>query len=175
MKMDLENIMFYKKSGVKLYTMIDVYLNYNIYFGYKDSYNYDDIDVGKIILLKKSCNEYFVRYNDVDKEKIVPLQVKIESFYLCELHMCTSGNSLGPSESDDEKKRREIQDKIFELTDMYSYDDFVEISDYGAEFIMLEVEKGTSAIRDKNRNYLVFIFTSVINNIPQTSLVQYGY
>ena len=93
--MDLENIMFYKKSGVKLYTMIDVYLNHNIYFGYKDSYNYDDIDVDKILLLKKSCNEYFVRYNDVDKEKIVPLQVKIESFYLCELHMCTSGNSLG--------------------------------------------------------------------------------
>ena len=82
---------------------------------------------------------------------------------------------LGPSESDDEKKRREIQDKIFELTDMYNYDDFVEISDYGDEFIMLEIEKGTSAIRDKNRNYLVFIFTSVINNIPQTSLVQYGY
>ena len=40
---------------------------------------------------------------------------------------------------------------------------------------MLEVQKNTSAIRDKYRNDLVFIFTSVFNNLPQTSLVQYRY
>ena len=58
---------------------------------------------------------------------------------------------------------------------MYNHNDFVEISDYGDEFIMLDIEIGTSAIRDKNKNYLVFVFTSVINNIPEVSLVQYKY
>ena len=43
------------------------------------------------------------------------------------------------------------------------------------EFIMLNIEKNTSAIRDKNRNYLVFVFTSVINTSLQASLVQYRY
>ena len=40
---------------------------------------------------------------------------------------------------------------------------------------MLEVEKNASAIIDKYRNDLVFVFTSVFNNFPQTSLVQYRY
>ena len=40
---------------------------------------------------------------------------------------------------------------------------------------MLEIEKGTSVIRDKNKNYRVFVFTSVINNLPQASLLQYRY
>ena len=34
--------------------MTDIHiLNYNISFGYEDSYNYYDIDVDKILLLKK--------------------------------------------------------------------------------------------------------------------------
>ena len=60
--------------------------------------------------------------------------------------MCTSYIALVPIESDDEEffiKCREIQDKISELMDMYNHDDFVEIRD---EFIMLDIEKGTSAI-----------------------------
>ena len=44
-------------------------------------------------------------------------------------------------------------------------------SDDEDESIMLEVEKNTSTIRDKYRNDLVFVFTSVFNNFPQTSLV----
>ena len=47
--------------------MTDLYLNHNLNFGYEDSYNYYDIDVNKILLLKKSNREYFVRYNDVSK------------------------------------------------------------------------------------------------------------
>ena len=39
--------------------------------------------------------------------------------------------------------------------------------------ILLDVEKNTSAIRDKNRNDLVFVFTSVFNNIFRPSLAQY--
>ena len=158
--------------------MTDLYLNQNISFRYEDSYNYYDIDVNKIILLKKSPNEYVIRYNDINKKKIVPLQVKIENFHLCKLQMCTSDVALLPIESDDEEfflKCTEKQDKISELMDMYNHDDFVEISDYGDEFIMLDIEKGTSAIRDENKNYLGFVFTSINNNLPQASLVQYRY
>ena len=70
--MDQENMTFSKNQG-KSYTMTDVHiLHYNTSFGYKDSYNYYDIDDDKILLLKKSDDEYFVRYNDVNKNKIVP-------------------------------------------------------------------------------------------------------
>ena len=61
--------------------------NHNIFFGYKYSYNYYNIDVNKILLFVKSNNEYIIRYNDVNKKKIVPLQLKINNFYLGELHM----------------------------------------------------------------------------------------
>ena len=50
--MDQENIMFFKNDD-KSYTMVDLYLNNNIFFGYKDSYNYYDIDVDKISSFKK--------------------------------------------------------------------------------------------------------------------------
>ena len=54
--------------------------------------------------------------------------------------------------------------------DIDNPNDFVIIDDYG-EFIVLDIEKNTSTIRDKYRNDLVFVFTSVFNNFPQTSLV----
>ena len=61
--MDQGNIMFIKNND-KSYTMVNLYLN-NRFFGYKDSCNYYDIDVDKILLFKKSNNEYIIRYNDV--------------------------------------------------------------------------------------------------------------
>ena len=38
--------------------MTDLYLNHNIFFEYKDSYNYCDIDLDKILFVKKrkSCH-----------------------------------------------------------------------------------------------------------------------
>ena len=45
--------------------------------GYEDSYNYYDIDIDKILLFKKSDNEYIIRYNDVNRMTVVPLQLKI--------------------------------------------------------------------------------------------------
>ena len=44
--------------------------------GYEDPYNYD-IDIDKILLFKKSDNEYIIRYNDVNRMTVVPLQLKI--------------------------------------------------------------------------------------------------
>ena len=78
-KMDQENNMFFKNQD-QSYTMVNLYLN-NIFFGYKDSQNYYDFDVDKILLLKKSNNEYIIRYNEVNKMTIVPLQLKIKIFF----------------------------------------------------------------------------------------------
>ena len=41
--------------------MTDLYLNHNMFFGYKDSNNYYDIDVNRILLFVKSDNEYIIR------------------------------------------------------------------------------------------------------------------
>ena len=49
--MDQENTMFFKNQD-KSYIMVNLYLN-NQFFGYKDSYNYYDADVDKILLFKK--------------------------------------------------------------------------------------------------------------------------
>ena len=72
---------------------------------------------------------------------------------------------------------RQIWNKITELTAIDDPTDFVEtnLDDDEDEFIMLEVEKNTSAVRDKCRNGLVFVFHSVLNEFPQTSLVKYRY
>ena len=50
--MDQENIMSFENDD-KSYTMVDLYLN-NRFLGYKDSYNYYDIDIDKILLFRKS-------------------------------------------------------------------------------------------------------------------------
>ena len=77
--MDQKNIMFFENDD-KLYTIIDLYLN-SKFLGCKDSYGYYDIDVDKILLFKKGDNEYIIRYNDVNKMMIVPLELKINNSY----------------------------------------------------------------------------------------------
>ena len=59
--------------------MVDLYLN-DRFFGYKDSYNYYDIDVDKILLFQKGNNEYIIRCNNVSKMTVVPLQLKKNNF-----------------------------------------------------------------------------------------------
>ena len=75
-----ENIMFFEKDD-KSCTVIDLYLNHRIFLEYEDSDNYYDIDVGKILLFKKSDNEYIIRYNDVNRMTVALLQLKINNFY----------------------------------------------------------------------------------------------
>ena len=77
--MDQENIMFFGNDD-KSYTMVDLYLN-DTFLGYKDFYNYYDIDVDKVLLFKKSDNEYIIRYKDVNILIIGPLQLKIKNSY----------------------------------------------------------------------------------------------
>ena len=86
------------KNYDKSYTMV-IYLN-NRFLGYKDSCNYYDIDVDKILLFKKSNNEYIVRYNDVNKMTIVPLQLKINNFF-GKVHTYTNNNRVMRIHNDD--------------------------------------------------------------------------
>ena len=72
--------MFFEKDD-KSYIVVDSYINSNRYLKYIDSYNCYDIDVNKILLFKKSDNEYIIRYNNVNKMMIVPLQLKINNSY----------------------------------------------------------------------------------------------
>ena len=76
--MDQNNITSFENND-KSYTMIDLYLN-NKLLRYKNSYNYYDIDIDKILLFRKSKNEYIIRYNDLNK-MIVPLKLKINNSY----------------------------------------------------------------------------------------------
>ena len=69
--MNQENIMLFENDD-KSYTMVDLYIN-DRFLGYKNSYNYYDIDVDNILLFKKSINEYIIIYNDVNKMTVVPL------------------------------------------------------------------------------------------------------
>ena len=78
--MDQGNIMFFKNQA-ESYNIVDLYLNNNVFFRYKDSYNYYDINVDKILIFKKSYNEYIIRYYHVNKIKIVPLQLKMNNFF----------------------------------------------------------------------------------------------
>ena len=139
--MDQENIMFFKNHD-ESYTMVDLYLN-NRFCGYKDSYNYYDINADKILLFKKSNNEYIIRYNDVNKMKIVPLQLKIKNFYN-ELITFGNNNRVMFIYNDDKeffRKCREIWNKITELIGINNAQDFVETTlDDGDEFIMVDVK-----------------------------------
>ena len=142
------------------YTMVDLYQN-NRVLGYKDSYNYYDIDVDKILLFKKSDNEYIIRYNDVNKMMIVPLQLKINNSYN-EINTLANNNRVMFIYNDDKeffRKCREIWNKITELIGINNAQDFVETTlDDGDEFIMVDVEKNTSSVRDNYRNCNCFTF-----------------
>ena len=90
-----------------------------------------------------------------------------------------------PIHSDDKelfRKCREIRNKITELIGINDIPDFVETTlgddddddddeDDDDEFVMVDVHKNTSSVRDKHRNNLVIDLHSVFNDYLQTSLV----
>ena len=173
--MDQENIMFFENDD-KSYTMVDLYLN-DRFLGYKDSYNYYDIDVDKILLFKKSDNEYIIRYNDVNKMIIAPLQLKIKNFYN-ELNTFANNNRVMFIYNDDKeffRKCIEIWNKIIELIGINNPIDFVEADDHDKLFIMADVHENTSFVLEDNYRYghnkVVIVLHSVINDYLKTSLV----
>ena len=128
--MDQENIMFFENND-KSYAMVDLYLN-NRFLGYKDSYNFYDIDAYKILLFKKSDNKYIIGYNDINKMIIAPLQLKIKNFYN-ELNKFANNNRVMFIYNDDKeffRKCREIWNEIIELIVINNPIDFVDADDH---------------------------------------------
>ena len=166
-----ENIMFFENDD-ESYTMVDLYLDNNILFGHKDSYNY--FDVNNIPLFKKSDNEYIIRYNDVNKMKIAILELKIKNFYR-KLRKLKTNIILMSIESVDKellKKIREIWNKIIQLISINNAKDFVKTTLEGYEFIMVDVNKNTSIVEGNYGNKPVMVLLSVIDNYLKTSLIQ---
>ena len=176
--MDQNNIMFMGNMD-NSYTMVDLYQN-NKFFGYKDSYNYYDIDVKKILLIKNSYNEYFIRYYDVNKMKFVPLQLKINNSYN-EINTLANNNRVMFIYNDDKeffRKCIEIWDKIIELIGINNHIYFLKANDGDELFIMADVYKGTSFVLEVNYRYgynkVVIVLHSVINDCIKT-LAQHRY
>ena len=176
-KVDQENIIFLENYN-KSYTMVDLYLN-DRFLGYKDSYYYYDIDVDKILLFKKSDNEYIIRYNDVNKMIIAPLQLKIKNFYN-ELNTFENNNRLIDKSINNRFIRINsiiLWNKIIELIAINNTIDFVNADDDDDEFIMTDVYKITSfVIKNSYRcghNKVVIVLHSVIIDYLKTSFVQH--
>ena len=77
-----------------------------------------------------------------------------------------------PIHNDDKeffRKCREIWNKITELIGLNNTKDFVETTlDDGDEFIMADVHENTSFVGDSNKNKLVIVLHSVIDDYLQT-------
>ena len=164
--MDQENIMFIENAD-NLYTIVDLYQN-NRFFGYKDSCNYYDIEVKKILLIKNNNKEYFIRYYDVNKMKLVPLQLKIKNSY-GEIRTYANNNEAMYIYSDDKelfRKCREIWNKIIELIGINNPEDFVEttLDDDANEFITADVYKNKSFVESNYRNNKVVIVVYFVFN-----------
>ena len=162
--MDQGNVMFFKNQD-KSYNIAYLYLNHNIFFGYKDSYNYYDIDVDKILFVI-SDNEYIIRYNDVNKKNIVPLQLKINNFYLGELRMLPNDITLILIHSDDkelfkkcnDEKWKQIWNKNNELTGINDLANFVVTNlDGRDDFIILKLEK-KQPLLEINIEMILYLF-----------------
>ena len=110
-----EYIMLFENDD-KSYTMVDQYINHR-YLKYVDSYNYFVVDVDKMLLLKKSDNEYIIRYSNVNKMMIIPLQLEINNSYN-EINILAKNNRVMFIHNDDKESFRkciEILDKIIDL------------------------------------------------------------
>ena len=166
--MDQKNIMFFENND-KSYIIIDLCLN-SRFLAYKDSYNYYDIDVDKILLFKKSDNEYIIRYNDVNKMMIVPLQLKINNSYN-ETNAFKKNNKVMLIYNDNKeffRKCIEIWDKIIELIGIDNNIYFLKADEDDELFIMADVHKNTSFVIEDNYRYghnkVVIVLHSVIND-----------
>ena len=74
------------------------------------------------------------------------------------------------------RKCREIWNKITKLIGINNAPDFVETNlDDGDEFIMVDVHKNISSVRDNYWNKVIIALHSVFNDYSQTSLVQHRY
>ena len=90
-----------------------------------------------------------------------------------ELHTFANNDRVIPIHSDDKelfKKCREIQNTITELIGINNTPDFVETTNNGDEFIMVDVHENTSAVECgyRNRSRVIIVLHSVFNGYLQT-------
>ena len=177
-KMDQKKVMFFEKHD-KSYTMVDLYIN-NRFLGYKNSYNYYDTDVDKILLFKKSDNEYVIRYNDVNR--IVPLQIEINNSYKKINAFKKNNNKVMFIYNDDKeffRKGIDLWDKIIELIGINNHIHFVKADENDELFVMANIHKNTSFVIEDSYRYGndkdVIVLHSIINDCIKTSLVQHIY
>ena len=132
------------------------------------------MDVDKILSYKKSDNEYVTRYNDLNRMKVSPLQLKIKNFF-DEIEAFTNNDRVMYIENDNKelfKKCSEIWNKIIELVGINNAPDFVRTDSDDTEFIIADVHENTSFIESNYGNKLVIVLHSVFNNYPKTSLIE---
>ena len=165
-----KNIRFFENDD-KLYTMVDLCLN-NRFLGHKDSYNYYYIDVEKILLV--SDNEYIIRYNDVNKMIIVPLQLKTNNYYN-KINAFKKNNKVMFFYNDDKeffRKYVEIWHKIIELIDINNNIYFLKADKDDELFIMKDVHENTSFVIEDNDRYghnkVVVVLHSIMNDCIKT-------
>ena len=177
--MDQNNITSFENDD-KSYTIIDLYLN-SRFLECKDPYNYEDIDIDKILLFKKSDNEYVIRYSDVNKMMIVPLQLKINTFYNV-INAFKKNNKAMHIYNDDKeffRKCIEVRDRIIELIGINNNIYFLKADDNDELFVMADVHKNTSFVIEDNYRYghnkFLVVLHSVINDCFKRSLVQHRY
>ena len=136
----------------------------------------------KYYYLKKSYNEHIIRYNDVNKMIIAPLQLKIKNSYN-ELKTFANNNRVMLIYNDDKKIFRkciEMWNRIIKLIGINNPIGFVE-ADYEAYelFIKADVHENTSFVIEDNYRYgqnkIVIVSHSAINDYLTTSLVQHRY
>ena len=153
--------------------MVDQYL-YHRFFGYKDSYNYYDIDVDKILVYKNSNNEYVIRYNDVNKMNVVPLQLKIKNCndIMNELKYSNTLILIKSNQKELFRKIREIWNNIIKLIGINNANDYVRNTIYGDEYIITNVHENTSFVEGNYRDELLIVLHSVVGRCLETSLVQ---
>ena len=96
-----KNISFFEYDD-ESYLIIDQYLSNSGQYGYEYAYNYYDIDVNYILPNKKNNNEYVIRYIDLNKSIIAPLQIKIKNS-LDDIHKLKNNIALVSLQSDDKK------------------------------------------------------------------------
>ena len=129
-------------------------------------------------MLKQTDSEYFIRYIDLNKAEIVPLQLKIKNFY-DGLYTFTNNDKVLFIENDNEelfKKLREIWNKTIRLIGIDNAPDFVKTDlDDDSEFIEADVLENTVFTEDIYDDQLVIVLHSVFNDYLQTSLLQRRY
>ena len=122
-----------------------------------------------------------IRYNDVSKMMIVPLQLKINNSYN-EINAFKQNNKVMRIYNDDKdffRKCVEIWDTIIELIGRNNPIYFLKTDDNDKLFIMADVHENTSFVLEDNYRYghnkVAIVLHSIINDCLKTSLVQHRY